>query len=71
MAYRASRRTSTQATPFLLVYKTETIVPIEVTVSFARVTLTSKLVDCIDQSCVVESFEERRKMQEGMLCYQK
>lgn len=44
-AYRTSRRTSTQARPFPLVYGTETIVFVEVMISSTRLILANKLYD--------------------------
>lgn len=44
-AYRTSKHTSTQATPFSLVYEAEPVVPIKITISIARLALASKISD--------------------------
>lgn len=44
-AYRTSKRTSTQATPFSLGYGTKGVVPIEIMVHSARLALPSKVTD--------------------------
>ena len=42
-AYRTSIRTSTRATPFLLVYGMETVLPIQVEISSLRILMEAKL----------------------------
>lgn len=60
-AYRTSKRTSTQATPFSVVYGTESVVPVEITVPSTCLALASKILD--PNSCIydVEAFEKRRR----------
>lgn len=58
-AYRASKRTSTQATPFSLVYKPEAVVSFEITVPLARLALASKVLKPDSRAYDVEALEER------------
>lgn len=58
-AYRTSKRMSTQATPFLLIYKVEEVVPIEIMVPSARLALISKVVDSKERIHDVEAIEEK------------
>lgn len=58
-AYRTSKRMSTQATPFLLIYKVEEVVPIEIMVPSARLALISKVVDSKERIHDAEAIEEK------------
>lgn len=63
-AYRTSKRTSTQATPFSLIYGTEAVVPVEIDVLSARLALASKVLDPERRAYDVEVLEERRQKAE-------
>lgn len=61
IAKRTSKRTSTQATSFLLVYWAETVATVEITVSSVRLAIESKILE--PNNCIynVEALEERRR----------
>lgn len=62
-AYRTSKRISTQATPFSLVYEAEVVVPVEIAVPSARLALASKVLDSEGRAYDVEALEEPRQKQ--------
>lgn len=63
-AYRTSKRTPTQATPFSLVYGAEAVVPVEIMVPSARLALASKILDPDGRAYDVKTFEEKRRSAE-------
>lgn len=63
-AYRTSKHTSTQATPFSIVYGLEALVPVEITVPSARLVFASKILDPDNHVYDVEALEERRQTSE-------
>lgn len=70
-AYRTSKRTSTQATPFSLVYGVEAVVLVEIAVPSMRLVLTSKVLDLEGRAYNIEALEERRqKAEEKWQTYQ-
>lgn len=70
-AYRTSKRTSTRATPFSLVYGAETVVLVEVAVPSARLALASKILNPDSRTYDVETLEEpRRRSEEKWQVYQ-
>lgn len=71
-AYRTSKRTLMQVTPFSLVYGAEAIVPVEILVSSARLALASTINDSRERIHDVEAIEERRsKAEQRWSTYQK
>lgn len=65
-AYRTSKRTPTQATPFSLVYGAEAVVPFEIAVPSARLALASKVLDPDGRTYDVETLEGRRRNTENI-----
>lgn len=63
-AYRTSKRTSTQATPFSLVYRAEAVFPVEILEPSARLVLASKINDSRERIHDVEAIDERRSKAE-------
>ena len=45
LGYRTTVRTLTRATSYLLVYRTEAVIPAEVEIPFLRVVVEAKIVD--------------------------
>lgn len=58
-AYRTSKQTSTQVAPFFLVYGAEAVVPIEVLVLLAPLTMASKISSSCNRICDVEAVDEK------------
>lgn len=67
-ACRISKHTSTQTTPFSLVYMAEAMVHIEVVVLLACLALVSKMTDLHNHFCDIEALKERRHSAENK-CY--
>lgn len=57
-AYLTFKRTSTQATPFSLIYGAEAVVPVEIAVTSVRLALAGKILDPDGNAYDVETFEE-------------
>lgn len=64
-ACHTSKHTSTQATPFTLVYGVEVIVPFDVMLLLACLVLVSKVSDSNGRFYVVEALEEKRRSAES------
>lgn len=58
-AYRTYKRTSTQATPFSLVYGAEAVVPVKILMPSARLALTSKIDNSRERIHDVKAIEEK------------
>lgn len=70
--YRTSKRTSTQATPFSLVYGAESVVLIEVLVPSTRLALASKISSSDDRIGDVKPLDEKQQSaEEKRLSYQR
>lgn len=64
IGYQTSKRTSTQVTPFSLVYGAEAVVLVEILEPSAQLALASKVKDSREQIYDVEAIEERRSKAE-------
>lgn len=65
--YRTSKCTSTQATPFFLVYEAEAVVPVEIKVPSARLVLAIKVSDSNNRAHDIEAPGETTRCREQMV----
>lgn len=60
-AYCTSKRTSTQATPFFIVYEAEAMIPLEVMVHLAHLALPIKVSNLLGRIYDIEAHEQKRQ----------
>ncbi|KAH7838883.1 hypothetical protein Vadar_032240 [Vaccinium darrowii] len=65
-AYRTAKRKATRTSPFNLVYGAETVLPVELSVPSARLTLSTE-VTTAERRADLEALEERRELAAGFL----
>lgn len=64
-AYRTSKRTPTQATPFSHIYGAEVVVLVEIVVPSSQMALASNITDSQDRVHDVKAIDEKRQKAEN------